>query len=102
MTAMTGPGTELHAILGELGIKPKAGCGCAQWAAWMNRVGTEGCRQHHAAIVQHLHEQADLGSVIMAIGHAITSGLAWKLSVSDPFGSIVRLAIERAEGKSVR
>jgi hypothetical protein len=37
------------------------------------------------------------GTVIMAACRAIYSGLAWRLSPTDPYGSLVDEAIRRAE-----
>lgn len=91
-----GPGTELSAIFKELGIKPKASCGCQQKAAAMDKQGVEGCRKMRESILADLQtsydaatllEKASAGIAAIAKGYPLT------------LGGLLDLAIERAEAK---
>lgn len=95
-----GPGTQLKNLLAELGIKDFAGCGCASKMRRMNRWGVEKCREKFATIRGWLVEaQAKAGwqTTITAAAKAATSGLAMQIDPLDIPGSLVRIAIERAE-----
>lgn len=46
---LTGPGTELRALLGEMGYTPK-GCNCKSTEMRMNRLGVDGCRKQLDAL----------------------------------------------------
>lgn len=92
-----GPGTELKAIFAELGIKPKASCGCQQKAAAMDKQGVEGCRKMREALIADLQasyddatliEKASAGIAAIAKGYPLT------------LGGLLDLAIEQAEKKA--
>lgn len=58
------PGTELRKIIPRI-LKPKD-CKCADVAAWMDKIGPEGCIRNFQKIVDHLVKQAEsslIGSV---------------------------------------
>jgi hypothetical protein len=93
-----GPGTELKKLLAELGLKPSAGCKCAAKARQMDKLGVSGCRERLEEITGWLREargQASWLETIQAAAAVLTSGL--KIDPFDVEGSLVRLAIARAE-----
>lgn len=95
-----GPGTELMKLLESLGIKKKAGCGCAAKAEEMDRWGVAGCRQRREEIAGWLRENAkERGWMEKAKATvlAIKTGLAFELDVTNLYVSLVDLAIHRAE-----
>jgi hypothetical protein len=95
-----GPGAELRKLLIELGVEGFEGCGCGSKAAQMNRWGVEGCRENFDAIRGWIADaQAKAGwlATITAAANAATSGLAMQIDPLDIPGSLVRLAIERAD-----
>jgi hypothetical protein len=97
-----GPGTELTAIIKSLGIEASANCGCRAYAEQMDRWGVQGCLERHHQIAEHLRDQKDKwgwGAKFKAAGHAIFTGLAFKLNPVDPYPGLVREAINRAQRK---
>lgn len=100
-----GPGTELKKLIASLGINPSPSCDCNAKARQMDEWGVEGCRERRDQIAKDLSDNAPRwkwSDRVKAAALAVTSGLAFKLSVTDPFGSLVDLAIanaEKAEGK---
>jgi hypothetical protein len=95
-----GPGTELKKLLAELGITSFKGCDCESKAAQMNRWGVEGCRERFYTLrgwIVEAQEKAGWLATITAAANAATSGLALQIDPLDVPGSLVRLAIERAE-----
>lgn len=97
-----GPGTELGAMLRSLGIAPGAGCDCKAKQATMDQWGVAKCRERREEIVGWIREGAPRwGWVehVKAAALAVATGLAWKLDPTDPYGSLVDLAIERAAEK---
>lgn len=97
-----GPGTELKAILDSLDIQPHKGCACGDKVREMDAWGVDGCRLRREQIVQWLSEsRAKLGwgGRLKAAFTAVGSGLALELNPVDPLGSLVDLAIRRAEEK---
>lgn len=95
-----GPGTELKKILAELGIKTDASCGCENKARQMDRWGVAGCREHFAEIVAWLQDakkKTTWRKTLFATIKAATSGLALQLNPLDVAGSVIDLAIRRAE-----
>jgi phage/plasmid primase-like uncharacterized protein len=98
-----GPGTELAAVFKQLGIKPKAGCGCKELAREMNALGVDGCRRECDSLAAKLRSRAALfewQEKVTAAVKAATSGLATRLNWRDPFPGLVDLAIERARAQS--
>lgn len=97
-----GPGTELKALLADLGLVA-GGCQCESRARQMDLWGVAGCRENFSQIVSWLGEEyhkRGWGSVFRAGFRAVRSGLAFKLSPSYPLESIVTEAIARAEAKA--
>lgn len=89
-----GPGTELHKLLAELGIKPDASCGCAAMQAKMDAWGPNGCREHEAEILEHLtaaYKSTDWPTVLTAGTRALRLGYPLTLR------GLLALAIERSE-----
>jgi len=95
----SGVGSQLWRLLTELGIEHKPSCSCLDWAERMNAWGPKGCRLARPEIVRHMKDSAknygwsDVGK---AVAKAIASGLALRLSVLDPYGSLLDEAIRRA------
>ena len=97
-----GPGLETKLIFESLGLAPKKQCQCDAKAAWMNRWGVDGCKKRRAGIVSWLRDsQQWYGPEEQAVAayKAVRTGLAFELDLLDLFGSIVDLAIARAEAK---
>ena len=95
-----GPGSELWKLLESLGVKHEVNCGCLQRAEQMNAWGVVGCRAARADIVAWMKANQDKykwTAFVTAAAKAVTTGVAWRLSVLDPFGSLVDEAIRRAE-----
>lgn len=96
-----GPGTELKNLLAELGITGPQGCGCESKAQRMNRWGVEGCRERFDEIREWLvasRGKATWLETLRAAAAVVTSGLA--IDPLDVEGSLVRIAIERADRQS--
>lgn len=95
-----GVGSQLWKLIEAVGIQHTANCSCLDWAERMNAWGPAGCRQARREIVQHMQASAvnygwlEIGA---AVARAITSGLALRLSVTDPYGSLLDEAIRLAE-----
>jgi hypothetical protein len=53
-----GPGTELAALLGRLGIKADPGCKCRQKAEAMDAAGVDWCRYHQEKILDWLADES--------------------------------------------
>jgi|SRR5579884_3095117 len=95
-----GPGTELTKLLDSLGIKKAVGCQCGAKAAEMNAWGVAGCKERRDEIAGWLRDNAkqhSLWNKTKATVLAFTQGVALQLNPADPFGSLVDLAIQRAE-----
>lgn len=95
-----GVGSQLWRLLSALGIEHSQDCRCLDWAERMNAWGPEGCRLARDEIVQHMRASAKSygwGNLAKAVTKAITTGLAFRLSVTDPYGSLVDEAIRMAE-----
>lgn len=96
----TGVGSQLWKLLESLKVKHKESCPCLDWAEIMNNWGPIGCRLARKEIVSHMEASAKSygwGDVGRAFVEAIRSGLALKLSVLDPYGSLLDEAISRSE-----
>mgnify|MGYP006931609776 CR=1 FL=1 len=105
VTSTTGPGTELKKLLTELGISSFNGCSCNERAAQMNRWGVEGCREHFDIIrcwIVDAQEKAGWATTITATIAATVNGLALRIDPTDVAGSLVRIAIERAENVALQ
>lgn len=95
-----GPGTELTKLLASLGVKGNVGCQCPKKAAQMNGWGIAGCKERRDEIAGWLRENAQERSWLekaKATLRAVALGIAFELDMSDLFGSLVDLAIKRAE-----
>ncbi len=92
----SGLGTELTGIFTELGIKPKASCGCKAKAAAMDAWGIEGCKTRRAEILDWMREAYDSTS----FGEWLSAGVSamWQGKPKSCAG-LLDLAIERAEKK---
>lgn len=90
-------GTELTAIFTELGIKPKASCGCKAKAAAMDSWGVAGCKERRAEILTWMQEAYEgiSWNEWLATGYKLM-GKQW-FNPLAPFGSILDEAIRRAE-----
>jgi hypothetical protein len=97
-----GPGTELKSLLSEMGIEPPKDCDCNKKAAQMDIWGVVGCKQNFDTIVKWMQEgQTAWGwkDKIKAGSKAIKSGVAFKLNPLNPFPSLIKESIKRAEKK---
>lgn len=95
-----GPGAELVHLLLTVGISGAPNCACKEMAAKMNAWGVAGCREHRAEIVEHIRAEGNKRGWLektKAAALALKTGLAFQLDMSDLYGSLVGLAIKRAE-----
>lgn len=94
-----GPGSQLHRLLGTLGIHPGTNCACLSLAKRMNDLGVPGCREHRQEIVDNIRTRQDQygwATRFKAAAAAVMTGVAWRLNPLDPIGSLVDEAIRRA------
>lgn len=84
---MSGPGTELRAIIPKFFAKKR--CGCRLYAAKMDRAGVEACERRFDKIVAYLCKQARRRRLMKWLG-PVNEIVARKW---------VRLAIDRAREK---
>ena len=99
-----GVGSQLWKLLSELGIEHRSDCSCLDWAVRMNNWGAEGCRLYKKDIINHIKSSSKSygwGDITKAVTKAISSGLAFRLSITDPFGSLLDEAIRLAEENEV-
>jgi hypothetical protein len=94
----SGPGSELKALLGELGV---TGCkmGCNGRAAQMDRWGIAGCRENRETICGWITEQKNAASLLTqatVVANLIRTGLVLRI---HSVGDLVDEAIRRAEAK---
>lgn len=101
-----GPGTELTAMIEQLGVTAPPNCSCKKTAREMDHAGVEGCRRDRATIIEALEKNyAKMGvfdrlkNVASAVANAPTCGFATKLNPLDLWGSLVDEAIRRAAEK---
>lgn len=95
-----GPGTELKGLLESIGIEQDPTCDCVARMEQMDRWGVEGCAKNRETIVAWLKKGQDRWNwkeKVAAAARAVTSGLALRLSLANPFGSLVDEAIRLAE-----
>lgn len=101
-----GPGTVLKSIIAEFGIHPSPNCSCQKFAALMDWWGPDGCRSRRAEIVAAIKENAanwgwdnmlNVTGVAKAAASVVKALVTRTLSVTDPVGSLVDLAISKAE-----
>jgi hypothetical protein len=95
------PGTELMALIEEVGLKPTAKCKCPQRAQLMDRWGVQGCQVARPTIVGWLKEGFDEVSwrEALAAGVRLIRQAEW-FRPWDPFGSLIDEAIRRAEARA--
>jgi glycosyltransferase involved in cell wall biosynthesis len=94
-----GPGTELKKILATMGIVMAKGCDCYMRAIQMDKEGIEWCKENRDTIRGWLSEGAPRWkwtARIEAAMKAVQTGLAFKLDLLDPYGSLVDEAIRMA------
>jgi hypothetical protein len=99
-TAGRGPGAELKKLLASLGIDSMPGCACNAKAAEMDAWGVRGCLERRDEIAAWMRENGKKrrwGCKFRAALRALASGLAFRLDLSDPYGSLVDMAIQRAQ-----
>lgn len=95
----SGVGSQLWRLLEKLGIEHKATCPCLEWACRMNAWGPRGCQLARLEIIDHMRLSAkhygwvDIGK---AVGKVVSSGIVWRLSILDPYGSLLDEAINLA------
>ncbi len=115
-----GPGTELKAMLAQLGITENPACDCNAKALQMDFWGVDGCRMPQPADQEMFGEKVLAGTPrfdvivgwmkagyerwgwadrIKAAAAAVATGLAFKLCITDPFPGLIEEAIRRAEEK---
>lgn len=98
----SGPGTEFGALVAQLGFESGPQCSCKALMARMNAIGVEGCRREREPIVAAIRDNAKAwgwGSFAVAAAKAVVTGLVIHIDPTDPIGSLVDLAIARAEAK---
>jgi hypothetical protein len=118
-----GPGTELKAILGSVGINPSPNCSCNSRMRQMDEWGVEGCRENFETIIGWLEEKAaewgwtarptDRAVEVegeevhkltlkekLSIGwKSLTTGIVFSVNWVDPYPGLVEESIRRAEVK---
>lgn len=97
-----GPGTELHRLFAEIGIRPTASCGCREMTRRMDAWGVAGCREHETEILDHLRANQDKygwRAKFSAAAGMVLSGLWLKVGWSDPFPGLLAESIRRAEAE---
>lgn len=98
--AGTGVGSQLWKLLSSLGIVHTATCSCLSLAEEMNRLGPNGCRRERSRLVDVMRRNAKSygwGTVATAAARAVTTGLVWRLKLTDVYASLMDEAIRRAE-----
>jgi len=99
----TGPGTELANMLRQMGIVSSGGCDCKARQATMDQWGVDKCRERIDEIVGWIEEGAPRwgwAERLKAAALAVVTGLAWQIDPTDPYRSLVTIAIDRAEAKA--
>jgi hypothetical protein len=99
----TGPGTELAAMLRQMGIVSSGGCDCKARQATMDQWGVDKCRERIDEIVGWITEGAPRwgwAERLKAAALAVVTGIAWQIDPTDPYRSLVTIAIDRAEAKA--
>ena len=99
---LEGPGTEFRRLLEQLGIRPVTTCGCTDRMLRMNALGPAGCRRKREQLLEEIRAAADgYGLVPTALAglRAIATGLAARISLVDPIGSLFDEAVRRAEAR---
>jgi hypothetical protein len=95
----TAPGSQLWRLLAELGIQHKPTCTCLHLAETMNQWGPAGCRLARPEIIAQMRTNAkEYGwlDVARAAAKAVSTGIAWKLDLTDVYGSLLDEAIRRS------
>ena len=99
-----GPGTELYYMLKSLGIESPPGCACRMRMGQMNAWGSAGCIANRETVLVWLREgQEQWGwkSYLAPASLALLTGLAFKLSWTDPIPDLLDEAIRRATAKGM-
>lgn len=95
-----GPGSQLWLLLESLGIRHSPNCKCLALAKRMNAWGPSGCRLARTEIVEQMRVNAQgygWGTVAVAAGKAVLTGMVRWIDLADVYGSLVDEAIRRAE-----
>jgi hypothetical protein len=96
----TEPGSQLWRLLTELGIQHKPTCNCLSLAERMNAWGAVGCRLARTDIIAAMRTNAkEYGwlDVARAAAKAVSTGIAWRLDLTDVYGSLIDESIRRAQ-----
>jgi hypothetical protein len=102
---ISGPGTELKAMLDAIGVQEKADCSCKLVRRKMDEWGVAGCQDpaNLAWIVAQMQANAAKYSwfeKVQVAMSAAASPLALVIDPLDIYGSLVREAIRRADAKT--
>ena len=103
--AGNGVGSQLWRLLSSLGVKHSSSCSCVGTAERMNSLGPQGCRKEKAELVKQLKDNAGKygwGDVAKAAVRALATGLAWRLDLTDVYGSLLSEAINLAERAAIK
>lgn len=95
-----GVGSQLWKLLESLGVKHTTDCTCLIWAELMNSWGPAKCRESRAEIVEHMESSAKSygwTTYIYASLKVVVLRLMFRISITDPYGSLLDEAIRRAE-----
>ena len=96
----SGVGSQLWKLLSNIGIKHTTSCSCLEWAERMNLWGPELCDKNRAQIIEHMKNSAKnygWGDIGIAVIKAVTNSIAFRLSILDPYGSLLDEAIRLAK-----
>lgn len=113
-----GPGTELKAILKDMGIEMSVTCDCNKKMAEMNDLGSAGCKEKLPEIIAAIQEKKakwgfeqglakdGVAEKIALLNKGLRSIEGWKIGLGmlfggsvDPIETMVKMAISRAEAK---
>lgn len=103
-SVVQGVGWHMERITESLGLTPRDGCHCKGLAAEMNRLGPAVCKKHREKLVGKLKTNATKykwGDVAKAAAKALLTGLAWRLDLTDVYGSLLDEAIRRTEAEGI-
>lgn len=95
-----GAGTEMMKMADSLKVGMPSGCSCKSLAARMDAWGVQGCLEHRAEIVAEMAANAKkvpFYQRMRAALLALPAGVALEINPLDVYGSLVDLAIRRAE-----
>lgn len=100
-----GPGNDMEQLLTELGITTPPNCPCKMVKAMMNRLGPDGCREHIDEIVSKMQDNSHLVTwrqKLTATVKSVPLVFKGKINLLHPIRSLVLIAIERFEQRTVK